>query len=234
MKRPVSILFDIGGTLLREERYNLAAGVVALLDDFTIRTVHSSKDGPRVSTELIQEISRTHEHKWAEFRFVDWLRAQLETSSGQPTPDVQEIELRLWPKIVSLKPIAGVHEAIGELQQSGIGLGAVSNAIHTGITLEAELAKHGLASAFQFVISSADQGVRKPAPAIFREAISRIGADPSELWFVGDSWEADIIGAARVGMYPIWLSVDHSDAGHIPHRRIQGWNEFLDLYRSIT
>jgi putative hydrolase of the HAD superfamily len=52
---------------------------------------------------------------------------------------------------------------------------------------------------------SADVGARKPDPEIFRAALDRLGVPAADVWFVGDSWERDVRGAAAAGMRPIWF-----------------------------
>ncbi len=48
-------------------------------------------------------------------------------------------------------------------------------------------------------------GCRKPAPAIFLAAAGCLGTNPREILFIGDNPEADIAGAAAVGMRTAWL-----------------------------
>jgi phosphoglycolate phosphatase len=45
----------------------------------------------------------------------------------------------------------------------------------------------GLKGAFRAVLGGDTLAVRKPDPAVLREAIARLGAPPSEIWMIGDS-----------------------------------------------
>ena len=58
---------------------------------------------------------------------------------------------------------------------------------------------------FQYVVESAVVGIRKPDPAIFRQAIDRLGVDPKEVLVVGDSMKNDIIPAKQCGCCTCWL-----------------------------
>jgi len=55
------------------------------------------------------------------------------------------------------------------------------------------------------VISEAVQ-VQKPDPRIFAHALAAIGCAAVHTWFVGDHPINDVLGAAAVGLRPIWLT----------------------------
>lgn len=59
---------------------------------------------------------------------------------------------------------------------------------------------------FQAVVVSADVGWRKPKPAIFEAALSRLGVGPREALFVGDRADIDVLGAKAVGMAAAWVN----------------------------
>jgi putative hydrolase of the HAD superfamily len=48
--------------------------------------------------------------------------------------------------------------------------------------------------------------VQKPDPRIFALALAAIGCAAVHTWFVGDHPINDILGAAAVGLRPIWLT----------------------------
>lgn len=56
------------------------------------------------------------------------------------------------------------------------------------------------------VIISAECGVSKPDPAIFRCAQERLGVAAGDCIFIGDSFENDIVGAKRAGWKAVWLN----------------------------
>ena len=54
---------------------------------------------------------------------------------------------------------------------------------------------------------SAEVGVNKPDPAIFRHALSQLGGvEADRVVFVGDSWPNDVLGARATGMRPVWIN----------------------------
>jgi putative hydrolase of the HAD superfamily len=56
------------------------------------------------------------------------------------------------------------------------------------------------------VVVSGDEGVSKPDPRIFRIALERLGVAAHQAVMFGDSWAADIVGAARAGIRPVWFN----------------------------
>jgi len=83
----------------------------------------------------------------------------------------------------------------------GYPLGVVSNGQR--VFSEVELRMFGLAPFFKAVVFSSDVGCKKPDDRIFQVALRRIGVEPEEALFIGDSMTNDIIPAQRLGMQAI-------------------------------
>jgi HAD superfamily hydrolase (TIGR01549 family) len=84
-------------------------------------------------------------------------------------------------------------------------LAVVSNFDYTP-TAVGILEAAGVASLFDTIVVSDAVGWRKPAPAIFEAALTRLGLTPCQALFVGDRAEIDVLGAHRVGMHAAWLN----------------------------
>ena len=67
-----------------------------------------------------------------------------------------------------------------------------------------------LAAYVDVLMVSEEAGVSKPDPRIFRMALERLAVSPAEAVMVGDSWAADIAGAARAGIRPVWFNPRHA------------------------
>ncbi len=76
-----------------------------------------------------------------------------------------------------------------------------------------KLENSGISSYFSEVIDAEMAGVRKPDPRIFQLAMERSRATASKSMMIGDSLEADILGARALGMHTIHLNV-HQDEDH--------------------
>lgn len=64
----------------------------------------------------------------------------------------------------------------------------------------------GLDHYFEAAIAARDAGVLKPDPRIFEMMLERAGLEPSQAAHVGDDQAADVEGARRAGLLPVWLN----------------------------
>jgi putative hydrolase of the HAD superfamily len=76
-----------------------------------------------------------------------------------------------------------------------------------------KLKKSGLERYFTSIITSEEAGSKKPDPSIFRYALEKTGARPSDSMMIGDDLEVDIKGAAALGIDQLY--VNH---GSVPHQ----------------
>jgi putative hydrolase of the HAD superfamily len=81
-------------------------------------------------------------------------------------------------------------------------LGIISNFYGNVATLCREA---GLADSIELILDSTEIGISKPDPEIFRIALGKLNLMPSQLVFVGDSYERDIAPAKKLGLRTIWL-----------------------------
>ncbi len=61
------------------------------------------------------------------------------------------------------------------------------------------VARHGLERWFSVIVISAEEGVSKPDPVIYRRTCERLGRPPSECLFVDDR-QSNVAGAQAVGL----------------------------------
>jgi HAD superfamily hydrolase (TIGR01662 family) len=96
-------------------------------------------------------------------------------------------------------------DCLATLQKQNYRLGLVSNAgDHRDVLQLVE--KFNLSPFFEFILTSAGCGYRKPHQRIFQIALEKINARAEEVAMVGDTLNADILGANQIGMYSIWLT----------------------------
>jgi HAD superfamily hydrolase (TIGR01509 family) len=93
--------------------------------------------------------------------------------------------------------LPGARDTLVRLRAHGLALAVVSN---WDVGLLRYLETLELAPFFATVVTSAEVGAEKPEPAIFREALDRIGVAPDRALHVGDH-AADEEGAAAAGMH---------------------------------
>ena len=69
-----------------------------------------------------------------------------------------------------------------------------------------KLKNSNIADFFTTVTTSEDAGVKKPNPYIFELALARSGATPEQSVMIGDSFEADVMGAHNLGFHTIFYN----------------------------
>ena len=119
-------------------------------------------------------------------------------------------------------------ESLQDLRSMGISMGIISNH-HNHEALLSLLEEHGILDYFGVVLSSEQEGVRKPNPEIFRKCLSQMGVDASQALYVGDSAERDVGGARAAGMTSILIRADDDAAQGNPDFRIGDLTEIARI-----
>jgi putative hydrolase of the HAD superfamily len=146
-----------------------------------------------------------------------------------------EVEWAFWSAAIPWTPEPGVSAALDALAGTGLPCAVLSNAMFRSQTVERQLATAGLLAPFRLVMTSADYVYRKPHHRLFELAALHLGQDPTTLWFIGDSMECDVRGAAAAGMIPIWYHPGPAPeqpvapAAHVLSR----WAQLPDLLASV-
>lgn len=82
----------------------------------------------------------------------------------------------------------------------GIKIGLISNAGRSTKAYERMLKTMGIMKYFDSLTISCDVGFVKPRREIFEHAVRALSVEPAEVLHVGDSFRADVAGAASFGM----------------------------------
>lgn len=91
-------------------------------------------------------------------------------------------------------------DVLRSLRSAGLRLALVTNQPYPGDLLLPDLEAHHLLPWFDAVVVSHDLGYGKPHPAIFEQALERVGAAPREAVMIGDTPAIDVAGAKAAGM----------------------------------
>lgn len=75
-----------------------------------------------------------------------------------------------------------------------------------------------IASYFDFAIASDVFGASKPDPGIFEEALRIANVSASQAIHVGDSYEADVVGARNIGITPVLIDRENLHPAADCHR----------------
>lgn len=111
---------------------------------------------------------------------------------------VMELEQEGW--LNSVHPGPDVVATLQALRAMGLRIGIVSNAAYRPKLMLQQLSALGLRDYFDGVTFSSEVGLRKPHPAIYRDALKKVGVEPASALFVGDRVREDIEGPKQLGM----------------------------------
>ena len=180
------VFFDVGDTLLdeREAMFDWCGQVAAELT----RRRHGTAAVDAADVWLARE------RAYADFA-PDVLRRILEILSFSTADADGVYRAARYPHALE-RPFADATPVLRKLA-ARFQLGVIAN--QEGGVRE-RLRGHGWASLFAVCVSSAEEGVKKPDPAIFRLALARAGSRADEAMMVGDRIDNDIAPARSIGM----------------------------------
>lgn len=201
--RPRGVLFDFADTLLREGPTDFLAGaaaVLALARDTAGCTARVLADLMR---DLMADLDPRRRAAQIELPPETVWRLIYEplglTFDHEPTA----VEWAFWSAATSWTPEPGIEPVLKLLHAHRLRCAVLSNTMFRSHVLARQLAANGLGP-FEFVMASSEEVLRKPHARLFKRAVQRLGENARDVWFVGDSLEYDIKGAAQGGLVPIW------------------------------
>jgi putative hydrolase of the HAD superfamily len=204
-KGPVdAILFDLYGTLVPEySKADFYASVAAMAD-----AVSADVDAFRTAWDATARARQTGGFATVE----DNVRAVC-ADLGLAPSDLA-IERGLEPRAAMYRrwfhPRAGAVEVVSTLRTRGYPIALVSMCAPDTPALWQTTELAALVDAEVF---SSETGLRKPEPAIYLEAASRLDVAPDRCVYIGDGAYGELTGAAAVGMHPYLLvdpELDHA------------------------
>ncbi|MBP3609800.1 MAG: HAD-IA family hydrolase [Lachnospiraceae bacterium] len=99
-------------------------------------------------------------------------------------------------------PYPEAEEVLRYLKEKGYRLGVIAN---QSLGTAERLSDWGLLTYFDVVAASAEFGVAKPDPAIFKRAFLLAGCLAEEAVMIGDRLDNDIVPAKKLGMKAVWV-----------------------------
>ena len=200
-----AILLDALGTLLE-----LEPPAPALREQLRLRGIEISLDLAQRAIAAEIAYYRSHLDEGRDPGSLDGLRRRCAGVLARELGRELEAELpgadamtEVLLASLQFRRFADVAPALAELRRRGLRLVVVSN---WDVSLHAVLDRLQVAPMLDGIVTSAEAGVRKPAPEIFERALAIAGVGAEAAWHVGDSPNEDVAGARRAGIRPILIS----------------------------
>ncbi|MDR1117267.1 MAG: HAD family hydrolase [Oscillospiraceae bacterium] len=237
MKRPKMILFDYRYTLVYKHRYDVLEGMKAILS----RAEHNplgvtAEEMCVLWRDIFSEIGYvSYEGKpssLVEVRLAAIHYYVLEYYAIKHRLSFAEMEEIFWEAASAAYPTKNAEKLLEYLKKGGIRTGVVSNDMVSGAVLKKQINRMFRGNTFEFVYSSGDFMLRKPAKRMFELAIRRSGLQAEEIIHCGSSAKNDCMGASNAGIFPIWYTGACRLRETRPvcrHIEIADWEEFIEL-----
>jgi putative hydrolase of the HAD superfamily len=116
---------------------------------------------------------------------------------------VMELEQEGW--LTSVHVGDEVIGSLRRLRQAGLRTGLVSNAAYRPRLMRLQVEALGLLPYLDSLTFSSEVGLRKPHPAIYQDALRKLGVEAESTLFVGDRLREDVRGPKQMGMRAVLL-----------------------------
>lgn len=196
-----TVIFDLDGTLCQ---YGLS----------TVQTLAATLERVGMSPDALGDLDS------AAARYLELWHEEEKKSSPQP------FRTRIWSRLLAEHGIneAGLARILGdtyinirlptlELDPAAIPLltalrpryrlGLLTNG--PGEMQWPKIERLLLKPYFDEIIVAGDVGIYKPDPKVFEIILSRLDELPARALYVGDSYQMDVVGAKRAGLFSVWL-----------------------------
>ncbi len=174
------IFFDIGGTLVDETE--------SFRRRVTLTAEQQQKRGNPITVETLETAMQA-----AARSGNSYFRGAMKTLGITDYAPYDCIGETLYPEAKA------VLEALSERYHLGI---IANQPLGTAKRLEV----YGIAPYFSLILSSAEEGMEKPNPALFLRALSLAGCKAEEAYMIGDRPDNDIAPAKALGMKTVRIT----------------------------
>lgn len=242
-----AVIFDLGNTLLYFD--GEWPVVLAAADEQLFAALEAAGlqlDRAAFLVALRRELEAYYQEREAEFIEYTTLYVLRTLLAEWGYPDVPDTLLR--PAIDAMYAVSQVHwvpepemhAVLAELKAQGYRLGLISNAADDR-DVQTLVDKAGIRGYFEYILTSAGQGIRKPNPRIFHQMLARLDVPPERAIMVGDTLGADVLGAANAGLRSVWITrradspANRAHADTIkPDYVVEGLGELPGLLKSFA
>lgn len=237
MKKPLAVLFDYGGTLGVDTGFDLERGVEYIrqraLNSGVTTTVELSAAWKRLHADIEMSRRRGGECSF-EVTLSGIFRCVFGMTGLRFSEDTDELEYLFDQANSDHAQTPYMAELLDYLKQENIRTGVISNIVMSGNALKRSLDTLYPDNAFEFVLTSADYILSKPAPYMFETACKRLGIAPGDCVYCGDSEHCDVQGALKAGIVPVLyrsdaaFETDYSENGALT---VNSWSVLTALLK---
>lgn len=234
LKKPDMIMFDYHNTLVAEPDWSAESGNKALMKYITRNPRGCTYEDIIAQYHAVfSEISRVRRSLGYEISGVAGSKLVYEGLGIGLSLTDSELEQVFWNAASRGKVLPFAAEMLKYLRSAGIRSAVISNNAWSGRALKARLDRLLPENVFEFHISSCDYMVRKPDRRLFEAALSKAGLSADRVWYCGDVFEKDVVGAHGAGMFPVLYGCVER-AADFDFLKINDWRELIALLKNLS
>jgi putative hydrolase of the HAD superfamily len=233
MARLQAVLFDIDDTLFsttefaRRARRNAVRAMIAAGLDLSEDAVLKELD------EVLAEFSSNYEHHFD--KLLQRLRPPALQQMNPALIVAAGVAAYHDTKFRELAPFEDVRPLLADLKEAGLCLGVIT---HGWTVKQAEkLVRLGLVPYLdpRAIFISDQIGISKPNPKLYQVALRDLGLAASEVMYVGDSPEHDVVPPQSLGIVTVWArrAAKHTlvGTGIVPDHVVSDFSELRRILR---
>jgi putative hydrolase of the HAD superfamily len=239
------IIFDLGSTLIEfhgEWNDVMWRGAQHQIEFFNARGLQLDPEAfLKRHRELIMQFIAKGQQDWIEYSSDKALKMALAEFGYPAVPQalIDEALRAMYAYGESLwRPFPDTYATLDALRDASYRLAIISNARDAG-NVNRLIDNNRLRPWFDPILISAEFGVRKPNPRIFKAVLDRWAIAPDEAMMVGDMLGADVLGAKNAGMRGVWATMQADRSANeahldtlVPDATIASLSELLPLLHS--
>jgi putative hydrolase of the HAD superfamily len=232
VNKPQMIIFDYGQTLVAEEPFDGIKGTAAVMqyaveNKYNLTPEQIQQEADTINQELKRFDPATRAKNTVEIPnhmftgyLYEYLGIKIDLSA-------EEIDRIFWDAASPGKPTEGLPEFLEYLYDNQIRAAVLSNITYAGSVVSERINRLLPDNHFEFILATSEYLFRKPHNRIFDLALKKAGLKPKDVWYIGDNYACDVVGARNAGLFPVWYkgAVDFEQPDFKGVLTITNWNE---------
>lgn len=206
LRVPKAIMFDMGDTLIQYLSFEPIKANKMLLKYANNPNNVTAEHIQELALELTEELYGKRDIHNIEINMRSFQRLLYEMCGISFDMSELELESLFNRNAFGRKAMPGVNKFLSYLDESRIRTGIISNSSFSKDALQQELIDCGINHNFEFIISSMGYCIRKPDKRLFQIGLKKLDLKPEEVWYIGNSFKYDMVGARNAGIQGVWLN----------------------------
>lgn len=230
------IVFDYGQTLVNEQVFDGIKGTKAVLSYATKNKYNKTADEIQAYADLLnKELGRfdpkTSHLLPAEIPNDMFSKYLYESLGIEIALSSEEMDSIFWNEAAPGVLTEGISAFLIYCKENKIRTGVISNISYCGAAVEKRINEYIPENNFEFIIATSEYMFRKPNKRIFELALEKAELSAADVWYIGDNYQCDIVGAKEAGLFPVWYigaaATNYEKKEDI--LTIREWKELMEL-----